>query len=122
MRQILLAALLVLPTALAAQDDADEGLTLMERGAQLFFRGLMDEMEPAIEGFEGMAREFGPAMAEMMQQMGPALGALLEKVDDLSNYEPPEMLPNGDIIIRRKPDAPALPDTPEIEEGGSVEL
>jgi hypothetical protein len=35
---------------------------------------------------------------------------LIEKfqvlVDDLPQYEPPEILPNGDIIIRRKPPSP----------------
>jgi len=42
------------------------------------------------------------------QEMGPALGALLEQVEDWSIYEPPVILPNGDIIIRRKPEAPDI--------------
>lgn len=112
------AAALAFPTTLAAEEPED-GLSLMERGAKLFLEGLMDEMEPAIEGFESMAREFGPAMVEMMEEMGPVLNQLMEQVDDLSNYEPPVMLPNGDIIIKRKSEAPELP---EIGEDGAVEL
>lgn len=115
---MLLITALAVPTSLAAEE-ADEGVGLMERGMKLFFEGLMDEMEPAMEGFEAMAREFGPAMAEMLDEMGPAFAQLLERVDDLSNYEPPVMLPNGDIILRRKLDAPEMP---EIGENGEVEL
>lgn len=38
--------------------------------------------------------------------MGPKLRAVLEDVEDWSVYEAPEVLDNGDIIIRRKPDVP----------------
>ena len=41
--------------------------------------------------------------------MGPALGSILESVEDWSVYEAPEILPNGDIIIKRKPE----PETPK---------
>ena len=34
---------------------------------------------------------------------------MLEKIDSFENYERPEILPNGDIIIRRREDAPPLP-------------
>ena len=50
----------------------------------------------------------------MMREVGPTiegLGALIEtldRVDSLENYEKPEILPNGDIVIRRKPGAPPL--------------
>lgn len=120
MRRFILIGLLALPTSLQAEEE--EGPTLMERGMQLFFEGLLDEMEPAIEGFEDMTRDIGPALRDMIDQMGPAFASLLEQVDDLSNYEPPAMLPNGDIIIRRKPDAPELPEVPQVGEGGAVEL
>jgi hypothetical protein len=33
---------------------------------------------------------------------------MMALVDDMTNYELPEMLENGDIIIRRKPDAPVV--------------
>ncbi|MEM1237600.1 MAG: hypothetical protein AAGI10_11555 [Pseudomonadota bacterium] len=121
MKHALFIAALAIPAPLAAEE-AEEGLGLMERGMELFFEGLMDEMEPAIEGFESMAREFGPAMAQMLDEMGPAFAELLERVDDMANYEPPVMLPNGDIILRRKEDAPELPEMPEIGEDGAVDL
>jgi len=35
-------------------------------------------------------------------EMGPALADILGQIEDISNYHPPEMLPNGDIIIRKK--------------------
>jgi hypothetical protein len=35
--------------------------------------------------------------------------SLLALMDDIGNYQPPERLPNGDILIRRKPDRPLPP-------------
>ena len=64
----------------------------VRQGAQLLFRGLLAEMEPAIRDLEGA-------------------------IDNLNAYHAPEVLPNGDIIIRRKPDA----ETPE-DEPPSIEL
>lgn len=118
MRHFVFIAALALPTTSHAEE-VEDGLTLMERGAQLFFEGLMGEMEPALEGFQDMAREIGPAMEEMMAEMGPAIIELMDRVDDLSNYEQPEVLPNGDIILRRKQEAPTLP---EPGPDGGVEL
>ncbi len=75
----------------------------MERGAELFLEGLRREMEPTIEDLRGFADQFGPALQSFMQEMGPALADLAAQVQDWSVYEAPEMLPNGDIIIRKKP-------------------
>lgn len=59
------------------------------------------------------------ALRDMMQGMEPAFDQALDymrrlgAIDDPLNYQMPEVLPNGDIIIRRRPDAPALePDGP----------
>ncbi|WP_145110491.1 AAA+ family ATPase [Cereibacter sediminicola] len=86
---------------LAPDEEMEEGFSLLNEGAKLLFRGLIDRMEPTM-------RDMGEAMGELQ----PALRDLLAKVDDLRNYEAPERLPNGDIIIRRKPDAPPLPEAP----------
>ncbi len=87
---------------------------MMQRGIELFFKGLRDEMSPAMESMRKLAEEFGPAMQSFMAEMGPALADLMDEVKDWSVYEAPEILPNGDIIIRRKPDAPPLErDAPE---------
>ena len=100
-----------LATPSYAQDD-DEGLSLMERGARMFMDGIMKEMEPAIDDLE----DFGPAMRNFAQEMGPALRDLMDQVEDWSVYNAPEVLPNGDIIIRRKPDAPEyVPKEGEVE-------
>lgn len=78
----------------------------MEEGARLLFRGLMSEMEPAIDGLSELADEMQPALERLAEEFGPALGQMLQTIDDIRHYEAPEVLPNGDIILRRRPDAP----------------
>ncbi len=87
-----------LAPAVFAEDTGDEGLSLMERGAKLFLEGILKEMEPALEGLE----DVGPMLREFAQEMGPAFAELMGEIKDWSAYHPPEILPNGDIIIRRK--------------------
>ena len=99
--------------------DTGEGFSLMEEGARLLMRGLMTEMEPAIDDLRDSMEEAGPAFAELAGTIGPAFSELLRTVDDLRNYEAPEILPNGDIIMRRSPDAPAWEPDPE---SGDIEL
>jgi len=60
------------------------GWSLMEEGARLMLRGLMSEMEPAL-------RDLEPAFRELQGIIG-----------DLGVYHAPEILPNGDIILRRR--------------------
>lgn len=79
MKRAVLIAFLGLAAPLHAQDaepDA-EGRDLMGEALRLFMKGLMQEMEPAMEDFQGFLENFDA-------------------------YHPPEVLPNGDIIIRRK--------------------
>lgn len=110
---LLITALSVVAAPAAAQDE--DSKSLMEQGAELFFEGLKQEMEPALEDLRGLAESFGPAMQSFFQEMGPALAELGAQVKDWSVYEAPEMLPNGDIIIRKKPDLPQ-PDKTEPED------
>jgi hypothetical protein len=92
----ILALVLVLGMAPAVwAEDVDEGFDLIEEGAQMLLRGLMQEIEPAIEDIESM-----------VDDIGPAFHGLLDLMDEIRHYEQPEILPNGDIIIRRSPDAP----------------
>ncbi|WP_297769875.1 hypothetical protein [uncultured Roseovarius sp.] len=84
------------------QEAEEEGRSLMEEGARLFWEGIRREMGPALEDLRGRAEEMEPALREFVEEMGPALNELMESVGDLSAYHAPEMLPNGDIIIRRK--------------------
>ena len=86
--------------------DLGEGLNLMEEGAKLLLRELMDEMEPALNDLQGLAEQMGPAFEELQGAIG-----------DFTNYHAPEVLPNGDIIIRRK-----TPLQVEPKENGEIEL
>lgn len=52
-------------------------------------------------------------LEQFMDEMGPALNEMQGLIEDWSNYAAPEILPNGDIIIRRKPNAPATEPLPE---------
>mgnify|MGYP007083813862 CR=1 FL=1 len=58
---------------------------MLREGSRLLLQDLFEQMRPALEGLEGF-------------------------VDDLNAYEPPVILPNGDILIRRRPDAPKVPE------------
>ena len=118
------ALLLALPAALfigagpaAAQEE--DGRSLMEDGAQLFWDGLRREMGPALESLRDRAGEMEPALRDFAERMGPALADLMDKIDDLSAYHPPEMLPNGDIILRRKTPQ-EMKDSPPPE--GEIEI
>lgn len=61
----------------AAAQESGEGRDLMTEALKLFMRGLM-------------------------QELGPALDDLDSLLQNLDAYHPPEVLPNGDILIRRK--------------------
>jgi hypothetical protein len=113
-RAALLSIALLAPLPLVAQETApadpptteEEGPSLMERGLSLFFEGFTQEMEPALDEMAKALDQLGPTIA-------PALEKLMAMVDDMTNYEMPEMLENGDIIIRRKPDAPPVEPKPD---------
>ena len=77
-------------SAAPAQESEDRGIDLMGEALRLFMQGLMQEMEPALEGMEGF-------------------------LDNLDAFHPPEVLPNGDIIIRRK-------DPIELDPPGETEI
>lgn len=95
MKQIapfLIAGMIAATPVQAENSDMSEGIDLLDEGMRLLFRGLMNEVTPAMRELEDALR-------------------------DLSGYHAPEILPNGDIIIRRK-----QPLEPEVGENGDVEL
>ncbi|MBI1220117.1 MAG: hypothetical protein GC186_16390 [Rhodobacteraceae bacterium] len=72
----------------ARADDIDRGASLLDQGAQLLLKGLLDQVTPTLK--------------DLGRQIG-----------DMSDYRLPEVLPNGDIIIRRKvPLVPVPPGAP----------
>lgn len=84
---------------------AEEGFSLLEEGARIILRSLVEEMEPAL-------KEMQEGLGDAMKEMGPVLRELAAMIGDIRNYEMPEKLPNGDIILRRKvPPAPEGPGT-----------
>ncbi len=84
----------------------DEGFSLLREGARILMESMLKEMEPAMRD---MQEDFGAVLREME----PALRDLGGMIGDLRNYHPPEKLPNGDIIIRRKTPAEILTDRGE---------
>ena len=101
----------------AQEAGEDDGMSLMEEGARLFLRGIMEEMEPALDNLQDLTDEMQPALRSFVDEMGPALAEILGKVGDLNAYHLPEVLPNGDIIIRRK-----TPLEQEEDPQGEIEL
>jgi hypothetical protein len=70
-------------------------------------RSMIDEVEPALKELQ-----FG--FGEVLGEMEPMLRDLAAMIGDIKNYHAPEVLPNGDIIIRRKSPAElAMPDPGE---------
>jgi hypothetical protein len=108
--------------AFAEEQTGDKGVSLMEEGAKLFFKGIMQEMEPAMDDLKAFADTMEPAMRDFLREMGPALADVLSKVDDLTMYHPPEILPNGDIIMRRKSREPETSPIESAPNNGEIEL
>jgi len=88
---MLAAGLVAAPAqSLAQSGSPDEGDGHLRDELERAFRDLMDEVRPALDEF-----------LETLE--------VLDGIDSLEHYQRPEVLPNGDIIIRRRPDAPQLP-------------
>lgn len=102
MKHFLMVFVLLGTPAVAEDSSAD----LLERGARMFLEGLLQEMEPALEDLQDLGERMTPALRGFLAEMGPALKDLMGEVEDWSAYHPPEILENGDIIIRRKLDVP----------------
>ena len=114
MRQFVLIPVVTaaLAAPLSAQSkEAVDPPSLMERGIELFLEGLLDEIDPALRDMEQFADEMQPRLREFLEEMGPALDGVLSQIEDWSLYHPPEVLDNGDILLRRKmPDEMPRPD------------
>lgn len=72
----------------------------------------LPELDESFDLFADGAREF---FESLEGELSPLLKDLGEQLDGLSRYEAPEILPNGDILIRRKPDPEVSPPAPRPE-------
>ncbi|MBJ2151013.1 hypothetical protein JC607_09065 [Paracoccus sp. IB05] len=95
--------------------ETEKGFSLIEEGAKLLLRGLMSEMEPSVTELEGAVREIMPELEAQIGALGPQLRELARLMKDVTNYEMPVMLDNGDILIRRKDPLPPGTD-PELRD------
>lgn len=71
-----------------------------------------DDMTDKQKRAEELAREAGKLASEAIKEMMRSLDMMLQSVPQ---YEEPEVLPNGDIIIRRK----RPKETPEPRKNGN---
>ncbi len=84
---------LAAPPVLAQQVPSTPELRLPEQ-LDRTLRDFMDDMKPALDDLRSLYDTLGD-------------------IDDIRHYQKPEVLPNGDIIIRRRPDAPDYAPEPE---------
>lgn len=113
--------------ALAADERARVGATAE---SPLVWRASEEETEAedesGLEALERFADEvIEPQMRRnierLVEMVTPWFNRLAASLEDLPQYEPPVVLPNGDILIRRKPDTPDPPQD-ETERDGVVDL
>lgn len=68
--------------------------------------------------FEDLSARIVPLLEEFSLRLDPYLGELGRIMGDISGWEAPEVLPNGDILIRRRVQSPdesspeSSPDSP----------
>lgn len=92
----------------APEGSADDGFSLIEKGARIILRSLLDSVEPKVQDLQ-------EGLDQALSEMEPIVRDLLARIDDVRNYHPPEILPNGDIIIRRKAPAEIVAPPPDGE-------
>lgn len=100
--------------------ESGDGVSLMEEGAKMLLRGLISEFEPSLNEMGEAFREIEP----QLRQFGPQMRELFAMIGDFRNYEAPVKLENGDILIRRRPEAaPEKPLWPKPQgPNGEIEL
>jgi len=100
-----LCALLVLPVQAeveGAPPTVEESTPRMFDLFERMLRGFMTEVEPQMRELE---RGF--------TEMEPELQRFLQQLRDMTQFHPPEIQPNGDILIRRRQAEDVVPDSDE---------
>ena len=110
----LAAALTISPLWMAASGHAQEWTPPQADTQSEGESSWMDDLMGGV--LNSLLNEVGPEMGQVEDGMagiagklGPVLADLATQIDDLRNYQMPERLENGDIILRRKADAPPPP-------------
>lgn len=86
-----------------AADDPMSGIEDdIESGIQGFMEKLLNDVQPHLD-------QLGRDLNDTVNSFAPVLDELGDLMDDVGNYQTPERLENGDILIRRRADAPPPP-------------
>ena len=93
MRGLLILGILAWPLAATAQSDTEDGIGLVERGLGIIAENLWNEFGPQLN-------QLGQGMGGALADLAPVLDDLAVLVDDLGNYQAPERLENGDIVMQ----------------------
>ena len=72
----------------------------------MFLRGLLEDIQPPLQELAGIGVQHLAAIQAFLDEMGPAFAEVIDQIDSIAYYQPPEILPNGDIVVRRRADAP----------------
>ncbi len=90
----------------------------------------MEEEAPSVPLFEffermlrGFMTEIEPQMRDLergFEALEPELQAFLERLRGMAQYHPPEVLPNGDILIRRREAEEVPPEDEEVDGGSEI--
>ncbi|KRW93298.1 hypothetical protein [Paracoccus sp. MKU1] len=75
---------------------------MLERGLENFMRNLLERAEPHLD-------RLGRDLGDTLGAVAPVFEDIGKLMDDVRNYQAPERLENGDILIRRRADAPPPP-------------
>ncbi|WP_116130910.1 hypothetical protein [Tropicimonas sp. IMCC34043] len=104
-----------------ASSTIENGIDLLQQGGRQVLRGLQDQMAPLMQD---LADEVEPKLRALAGEMRPMFEQLSQMIDDITDYEAPEKLPNGDILIRRRPRPdPAPPEQPDAPaQGDEIDL
>ena len=100
-------ALAQTPYTPPAADPSEEG-SWLDRGLESLMGNLFERAQPSLD-------RLGQDLGGLAQQLGPVLRELGDLMDDVRNYQAPERLENGDILIRRRADAPPPPPLEELQ-------
>ena len=114
-RHIVLCAALALPATVQAEEaPAPQDSTPFFDMIEGFLRGFLRDVEPQMRQLERGFEEMEPELERFMDQMRA-----------MTQFHPPVVLPNGDILIRRRQsgdDEDEAPVAPDDSDAGPFEL